>query len=207
MATRKPKSLLPPETISSLEELRVGVGGCQRCPLWQRATHGVPGEGATKARVMLIGEQPGDQEDLAGKPFVGPAGKLLDRALVEAGIDRATVFVTNVVKHFSLTERGKRRLHKKPTDREIEACVAWLHAEIRIVRPETIVCLGSTAAQTLLGRHIKVSIDRGRLFESDLARRVLVTVHPSSILRVPSEARAEAYAGFVADLKRIHASE
>src|SRR5438876_12065183 len=148
MTARKPKSpppeSPPPESVSSLEELRAAVGSCQRCPLWKTATQGVSGEGAEKARVMLVGEQPGDQEDLAGKPFVGPAGQLLDRALVEAGIDRGTVYVTNVVKHFSWTERGKRRLHKKPTDREIEACVAWLHAEIRIVRPETIVCLGST---------------------------------------------------------------
>jgi DNA polymerase len=187
----------------TLEELARDIDHCRGCPLWENATQGVPGEGARGARVMLVGEQPGDQEDLAGKPFVGPAGKLLDRALVEAGIDRREVFVTNTVKHFSWTPRGKRRLHKKPSEREIAACMDWLRAEIRLVKPDVIVCLGATAAHALLGPSVKVTVERGRFLPSELAPRVLVTVHPSSILRGDPSERERAFAEFVRDLARI----
>ena len=187
----------------TLDELARDIARCRGCPLWANATQAVPGEGARGARVMLVGEQPGDQEDLAGKPFVGPAGKLLDRALVEAGIDRRQVFVTNAVKHFSWIPRGKRRLHKKPSDREVAACMDWLRAEIRLVRPDVIVCLGATAAHALLGPGVKVTVERGRFLESPLGARVLVSVHPSSILRGDPDDRARAFAAFVSDLKRI----
>jgi len=155
---------------------------------------------------MLVGEQPGDQEDLAGHPFVGPAGKLLDRALEEAGIDRDQVYVTNVVKHFkwAASERGKRRIHKKPNSLEIQACRAWIDSEIRVVRPEVVVCLGATAAQALLGRDFRVSAQRGRPVPSELAKHVVATVHPSSILRAADEeARHQQMADFVRDLKEI----
>ncbi|MGH8713146.1 MAG: UdgX family uracil-DNA binding protein, partial [Casimicrobiaceae bacterium] len=168
--------------------------------LWERATHGVPGEGAAHARIMLIGEQPGDQEDLAGRPFVGPAGKLLDKALAEAGVDRRQVYVTNVVKHFSWFPRGKRRMHKTPSQQEVAACLDWLRQELRLVRPRIVVCLGATAAKALLGPAIRVTVDRGRWLESDLAERVMVTVHPSAILRAPPEDFDAAYAALVRDL-------
>ena len=188
---------------SSLAELARSVQDCRRCPLWKNATQGVPGEGAAHARVMLVGEQPGDQEDLTGRPFVGPAGKLLDKALAEAGVDRRQVFVTNVVKHFSWFPRGKRRMHKTPSQQEVAACLDWLRQELRLVRPRVVVCLGATAAKALLGPAIRVTVDRGRWLESDLAEHVMVTVHPSAILRAPAEDFDQAYARLVKDLAMI----
>jgi len=152
---------------------------------------------------MLIGEQPGDQEDLAGRPFVGPAGKLLDKALAEAGVDRKEVYVTNAVKHFSWFPRGKRRMHKTPSQQEVAACLDWLRQELRLVKPSVIVCLGATAAKALLGPSVRVTVDRGRWLESDLAEHVMVTVHPSSILRVPRKDFDDAYAALVRDFKLL----
>jgi DNA polymerase len=171
----------------SLTRAREEAKGCRACDLWKHATQTVFGEGPAKATLMLVGEQPGDAEDLSGHPFVGPAGKLLDRALADAGIDRASVYVTNAVKHFKFEERGKRRIHKKPRASEIGACRPWLDTEIALVRPRVIVCLGATAAQALLGSSFKVTQQRGILVPSPLAARVLATVHPSSILRAPDE--------------------
>ncbi len=185
----------------TLEQLREAARGCKRCDLWKSGTQTVFGEGSPEARLMLVGEQPGDQEDLAGRPFVGPAGKLLDRALEEAGIDRELAYVTNVVKHFKWQPRGKRRIHQKPNAAEIAACRPWLDAELALVRPEVLVCLGATAAQALLGRQFRVSRDRGVPVESDLAPVVMATVHPSSILR--SENREEETALLVEDLRRV----
>src|SRR6266404_7258451 len=166
---------------------------CTLCPLYRNATQTVFGEGPAKATIMLVGEQPGDQEDLAGHPFVGPAGKILDQALIEAGIDRDEVYVTNVVKHFkwSPAERGKRRIHKKPRYSEINACRPWLDAELNAVKPQVLVCLGATAAQSLLGRDFSVSRQRGQWIQSELAPNVMATVHPSSILRAPDHASRE----------------
>jgi uracil-DNA glycosylase family protein len=165
------------------------------------------GEGDAHARVMFVGEQPGHEEDLAGRPFVGPAGKLLDRALAEAGIDRRRVYVTNVVKHFKWEPKGKRRIHAKPNASEIGACRPWLEAELELVKPEVLVCLGATAAQALLGRQFRVSVDRGRFVPSPLAPRALATVHPSAILRAPDdETRRAEMKRFVADLKVVAAA-
>jgi DNA polymerase len=188
----------------TLKGVRESARDCQRCDLYKRATQTVFGEGPGKADVMMIGEQPGDSEDLAGHPFVGPAGKLLDRALEEAGIDRAHVYVTNVVKHFKWEPRGKRRIHAKPNSAEIAACRPWLETEIAIVKPRVVVCLGATAAQALLGRTFRVTQQRGRFVPSPLAPRVTATVHPSSILRAPDdEARHAEMRRFVQDLKRV----
>lgn len=188
----------------TIDKVRAAAKECRACGLWRRATQTVFGEGARKAELMLIGEQPGDAEDLAGYPFVGPAGKLLDHALEDVGIDRAGVYVTNVVKHFKWEPRGKRRIHKKPNAREIAACRPWLDTEIALVKPQAIVCLGATAAQALLGRQFKVTADRGRFITSPLAPLVLATVHPSSILRAPDEeARREELKRFTADLRKV----
>jgi uracil-DNA glycosylase family protein len=188
----------------SLSVLRKAARTCQDCPLWARATQTVFGEGSPHALVMLVGEQPGDQEDLQGHPFVGPAGQLLDRALQEAGVDRNTVYITNAVKHFKWEPRGKRRLHKTPAQREIEACRQWLEGEIRAVQPRVIACLGATAARALLGREFRVTRQRGKLVESPHARFVFATFHPSAILRAPDEgSREAAFAGLVADLALI----
>jgi DNA polymerase len=177
---------------------------CRRCPLFERATQTVFGDGPAGADLMLVGEQPGDKEDLTGQPFVGPAGALLDRALEAAGIDRARVYVTNAVKHFKWTERGKRRIHEKPNREEILACRFWLEEELKIVRPRIIVALGATAASSLYGPKVKVLRDRGTWIETEWAPVATVTVHPSSILRAPDEAvRDEAFRAFLADLKRI----
>ena len=177
---------------------------CRRCELWQHATQAVGGVGPKRARLMLVGEQPGDQEDIAGKPFVGPAGRLLDDALIEAGIDRSQTYVTNVVKHFKWEPRGKRRIHKKPNAREITACRPWLEAEISLVKPKVIVCLGATATQALLGSKFKVTRQRGQFIESTLAPYIMATVHPSSILRAPDdETRHEEKRKFIEDLKRV----
>jgi DNA polymerase len=190
----------------TLSSVREASADCQACRLYKHATQTVFGEGPKRARVMLVGEQPGDAEDVAGHPFVGPAGKLLDRALEEAGIDRRQVYVTNVVKHFKWEPRGKRRIHAKPNSAEIAACRPWLETEIALVKPQVLVCLGATAAQALLGRAFKVSQQRGRFVPSDLAPRVTATVHPSSILRAPDdESRHAEMKHFVADLKRVAA--
>jgi DNA polymerase len=189
---------------SSLSRLREAAAGCRGCHLWENATQTVFGEGARTADVMLVGEQPGDQEDLAGKPFVGPAGRILDQALEEAGIDRRQAYVTNVVKHFKWQPRGKRRIHQKPNWSEMAACRPWLEAELEVVEPDVVVCLGATAAQALIGRDFRVSRQRGEVVDSPLARYVLATVHPSSILRQRDDASREAeYAAFVDDLRVV----
>jgi uracil-DNA glycosylase len=192
-------ALIPPKP--TLRKVAEAAKGCRACDLWRSGTQTVFGEGRAKAELMLVGEQPGDQEDLAGRPFVGPAGQLLDRALEEAGIDREVAYVTNVVKHFKWQPRGKRRIHQKPNAAEIAACRPWLDAELALIRPEVLVCLGATAAQALLGRQFRVSRDRGVPVESDLAPVVMATVHPSSILR--SENREEETALLVEDLRRV----
>jgi DNA polymerase len=207
MATRKPvlstaAPLIPSD--ARLPQLREIASGCRACPLWEKGTQTVFGAGPARAEVLLAGEQPGNDEDLAGLPFVGPAGRLLDKALVEAGIDRERAYVTNVVKHFKWEARGKRRIHAKPNAGEVTACLPWLHAEIRLVRPEVIVCLGATAAQALLGRQFRVTQQRGELLSSELAPAIMATVHPSSILRAPDEEkrRTETLA-FIQDLRRV----
>jgi DNA polymerase len=187
----------------SLEKLREVAAGCTACPLHETGTQTVFGEGSSNAEVMFVGEQPGDQEDLQGKPFVGPAGKLFDKALEDAGIDRSQVYVTNVVKHFKWQARGKRRIHQNPNWSEIAACRPWLEAELEVVEPRVLVCLGATAAQALLGRDFRVSRQRGELVESDLAENVLATVHPSSILRADEETRDAEYGELVRDLKTV----
>jgi uracil-DNA glycosylase len=187
----------------TLPKLREAAAGCKACPLWETGTQTVFGEGARKAEVMFVGEQPGDQEDLQGKPFVGPAGTLLDKAMVEAGIERDKAYVTNVVKHFKWQGRGKRRIHQKPNWAEIAACRPWLDAELAVVEPRVLVCLGATAAQALLGRQFRVSRQRGELVDSPLAENVLATVHPSAILRADEESRELEYREFVRDLEKV----
>ena len=190
----------------SVKSVREAAKDCQACELWKRGTQTVFGEGSPKAQLMFVGEQPGNEEDLTGHPFVGPAGKLLDRALEAAGIDRSSVYVTNVVKHFKWEPRGKRRIHKKPSAREVAACRPWLDTEIELVKPRAIVCLGATAAQALLGRQFKVTAHRGELIPSALAPLVLATVHPSSLLRAPDdETRRKETLRFVEDLKVVAA--
>jgi len=204
----------PPAPVPSrptLPALREAAAACRACDLFLRGTQTVFGEGEApeaerRASVVLVGEQPGDQEDRQGRPFVGPAGRLLDKALVEAGIDRRQAYVTNVVKHFKWEPRGKRRIHQKPNEREIAACRPWLDAELAVLRPRVIVCLGATAAQALLGRGFRVTKQRGQLVPSPLAPFVTATVHPSSILRAPDdESRHAEYARFVDDLRRVAA--
>jgi uracil-DNA glycosylase len=195
--------LIPPNP--TIPKLRAAAANCRACDLWKRGTQTVFGEGSAKARIMLVGEQPGDQEDIQGRPFVGPAGKILDKALAEAGIDREDVYVTNAVKHFKWEPRGKRRIHKKPNSIEIAACKPWLEAEIEVVHPQVIICLGATAAQALLGREFKVSTQRGVWVPSPLAPFMMATVHPSSLLRAPDEeTRRLETRRFVADLKLVH---
>src|SRR5512143_1595404 len=194
--------LVPPAP--TLPKLRAVAARCRACDLWERGTQTVFGEGSSRARVMLVGEQPGDREDVEGRPFVGPAGRILDASLVKAGIDRSEVYVTNVCKHFKWEPRGKRRIHQKPNSVEISACRPWLDAELAVVRPDVLVCLGATAAQALLGRAFKVSRQRGEFVVSPLAPRVLATVHPSSLLRAPDdETRRRETARFVEDLKKV----
>ena len=184
-----------------LDQLREEAAGCRACDLWKTGTQTVFGEGGAQAEVMMVGEQPGDREDIEGRPFVGPAGHVLDQALEQVGIDRDLVYMTNVVKHFKWRPRGKRRIHQKPNAEEIRACRQWLDAELEVVRPRVLVCLGAVAAQALLGSQFRVTRERGRFVESPLAERVIATVHPSSILRAPdAEARTAAMAHFVADL-------
>jgi uracil-DNA glycosylase family protein len=190
--------------VTSLKSLREEVQSCRACELWQGTTQAVFGEGTAKAEAMFVGEQPGDREDREGKPFVGPAGRIFDQALEEAGIDRALVYVTNVVKHFHYEQRGKRRIHQRPRAEHIKACRPWLEAELAAVKPRVLVCLGAVPAQALVGRHVKVTKDRGKPLDSELAPVVMVTVHPSSILRARGETeRDEAYRGFVADLRSV----
>jgi uracil-DNA glycosylase family protein len=191
-----------PERLS-LSSLRESAAGCQACPLWRTGTQTVFGEGARHSDVMFVGEQPGDREDRAGRPFVGPAGRLLDEALVEAGIDRTHAYVTNVVKHFKWQARGKRRIHAKPAWSEIAACRPWLDAELAVVKPDVLVCLGATAAQALLGRSFRVTKQRGRAVDSELAPNVLATIHPSAILRAADQDRERERAAFVDDLKVV----
>ena len=191
----------PPDT-SNLTEVREAARHCTACHLHKRGTQTVFGEGPSDAVIMLVGEQPGDYEDVAGKPFVGPAGKIMDQALEEAGIDRKEVYVTNAVKHFKWEPRGKRRIHQKPNSREIAACRPWLEAELQIVKPKLVVAMGATAAQTIFGPTFRVTRERGKVLSSKLAPRVLATVHPSSLLRQPDEAsRQREYEHFVADLR------
>ena len=185
----------------SLKKLREAAAGCKACPLWKTGTQTVFGEGAAHAHVVFVGEQPGDREDLEGHPFVGPAGQLLDRALEEARIDRQQVYVTNVVKHFKWKPQGKRRIHQKPNWSEIAACRPWLDAEVAVLKPRVLVCLGATAAQALLGRDFRVSRQRGELVDSPLAEKTIATVHPSSILR--AEDRDLQFAEFVRDLQKV----
>jgi uracil-DNA glycosylase family protein len=203
MARARPPSpaeaLIPPDP--DLDALRSAAAGCRACDLWERGTQTVFGEGEPGAELVLVGEQPGDKEDLEGAPFVGPAGRVLDAGLEAAGIDRRLAYVTNVVKHFKWEPRGKVRLHKTPNAAEVHACRPWLEAELRTLRPSVLVCLGATAAKALLGPSFKVSEQRGRFVDSDLAPSVLATVHPSSILRTDGPDRDAAMDAFVADLR------
>jgi DNA polymerase len=194
---------IPPNP--TIPRMRSASKACRGCDLWKNATQTVFGEGATRARVMFVGEQPGDKEDLQGRPFVGPAGRILDKALEESRIPRGEVYVTNAVKHFKSEPRGKRRIHKKPSAREVEACKPWLEAEIRSLHPDIVVCLGATAAQSLLGRAFRVTTSRGEVFSLP-AGFAMATVHPSSILRMrDDEARHAAMRDFVNDLKQVRA--
>jgi uracil-DNA glycosylase len=195
---------LPPRP--TLPKLRAAAAGCRACPLWETGTQTVFGEGAAKAAVMFVGEQPGDQEDKQGRPFVGPAGRVLEEALELAGIDRGATYVTNAVKHFKWEARGKRRIHAKPSWSEQTACRPWLEAELAAVRPAVLVCLGATAAQSLLGKQFRVTKERGRWLESDLAEHVTATIHPSAILRQrDDESRHAEMAQFVEDMKLVAA--
>ena len=206
LRTDEPLQASPPKAVRAkgLRALRAEAAHCTACPLYKNATQTVFGEGPQTARIVFVGEQPGDQEDLAGKPFVGPAGKLLDRALADAGIDRESVYITNAVKHFKWTARGKRRLHQKPDARETAACRPWLQGELAAIRPAVLVCLGATAAQSIVGRGARVLRDRGKAQVSPLAQQTVMTIHPSALLRAPDEkSRAEGYALFVKDLKIV----
>jgi uracil-DNA glycosylase family protein len=207
MASRKEPSgsaarFLPAKrTLASLKE---AAAGCRGCELYKRGTQTVFGEGRVHARVMMVGEQPGNDEDLAGRPFVGPAGRVLDRALAEAGLDRSDIYITNIVKHFKWRPQGKRRIHDKPNASEVEACRPWFEAELDVVQPEVLVLLGATAAQALFGRQFRISVDRGRFLTSSLAPRVFATVHPSALLRIEDEeTRHEEMQRFVDEMKLV----
>jgi uracil-DNA glycosylase len=192
----------PPDTARTVEQLKDAAASCHGCDLWENATQTVFGEGEEHSRMMLVGEQPGDQEDLQGKPFVGPAGRLLERALDEAGIDRRLVYVTNAVKHFRWTRRGKRRLHEKPNAGQVRACRPWLEAEVEVVKPRMLVLLGATAAQSVMGPAFRVSKQRGEVLQSPFGIPVVATMHPSSILRAAdAESREAAMSSFISDLK------
>ncbi len=194
--------LVPPRP--TLPNLRAAAAGCRACHLWERGTQTVFGEGAAAADVVFVGEQPGDREDLEGHPFIGPAGRLLERAIAEAGLDRNRIYITNVVKHFKWEPRGKKRIHQKPNAGEIGACRPWLDAELAVIRPAAVVCLGATAAQALLGKTFKVTQHRGEVMPSALAPLVMGTIHPSSILRAPDdETRRAELERFVEDLKKL----
>jgi DNA polymerase len=203
-ATGSAADFIPPKP--TLPKLRAAAMTCRGCHLWTLGTQTVFGEGPKRARVIIVGEQPGDQEDRAGHPFVGPSGKLLDRALEQAGIDRDDVYVTNAVKHFKWErgEKSARRIHKKPNDAEIRACHPWLEEEMRLVQPEVVVCLGATAAQAIMGKSFKVTKERGRAVKSPGGGTVIATVHPSSVLRAPDpDARAQAEKDFFSDIKKV----
>jgi DNA polymerase len=203
MPDRASETASVPDT-DRLDDLREAVQSCRACELWKGTTQAVLGEGERGARLMLVGEQPGNREDIEGHPFVGPAGRILDQGLERAGIDRASVYVTNAVKHFRYKARGKRRIHQTPERAQVIACAPWLDAELRIVAPEALVCLGATAARALLGSQVRIGRDRGRRMDSDLAPLVTLTTHPSAILRAPDDAgRAEAMDAFVADLEQV----
>jgi uracil-DNA glycosylase len=205
VAEQEPNDATPflPER-RSLKALREAAAGCRGCHLWRGATQTVFGEGRKASRIMLVGEQPGDREDRAGEPFVGPAGRELDRGLEAAGIDRADAYVTNVVKHFKFEERGRRRIHQTPKRFEIDACTPWLEEELKVVKPEALVLLGATAAKALLGSSFRVTRQRGELLDSELARIVTATIHPSAILRGPDEqTRAEEREAFAEDLRVV----
>lgn len=193
----------PVPTRPTLKSLHEAVPACRACDLWEGATQAVMGEGAKHANLMLVGEQPGDREDIEGHPFVGPAGGVLDRGLEGAGIARDDVYITNAVKHFRYKLRGKRRIHQKPDRWQVAACFPWLEAELNVVQPAALVCLGATAAQALLGSHIRIGRDRGQPIESDLAELVTLTTHPSAILRTDDADREQAMAEFVADLAKV----
>lgn len=187
----------------SLTAFHEAVDGCRACPLWRDATQGVFGEGPRDARLMLVGEQPGDSEDLEGRPFVGSSGRLLDEYLEEAGLDRSELFVTNAVKHFKHQQRGKRRIHDKPNRTEVTACIPWFEAEVELVAPAMIVCLGATAARAVIGPNVRVTKDRGRVFESRFASWVMPTYHPSALLRAPAEVRKRNREAFREDLAAV----
>ena len=204
VSTGSAADFIPPNP--TLPKLRAAAMKCRGCELWTRGTQTVFGEGPARARVIIVGEQPGDQEDKAGHPFVGPSGRLLDRALEEAGIDRDDVYVTNAVKHFKWErgEKSARRIHKKPNDAEIRACHPWLDEEIRLVKPDVVVCLGATAAQSIMGKAFKVTKERGRAVPAPFGGTVIASVHPSSVLRAPDpESRAQAERDFIADMKKV----
>ena len=201
---RAPVYLAKPPPTRDLNALRAAAEKCKACPLWKSGTQTVFGEGPARARIVFVGEQPGDKEDLEGKPFVGPAGRMLDKALAEAGVNRAETYVTNAVKHFKWEPAGKRRLHKKPNSREIAACRPWLLSEIDSLQPELIVCLGATAAQSVLQRPVKIGEERGKLLDSPHGAKVLITVHPSSLLRVQNQPdREQHWNAFVRDLRLL----
>jgi uracil-DNA glycosylase len=197
---RQLPSIVAPDS-GNLKDIEQAAKTCKACALWENATQTVFGEGKGKARVMVVGEQPGDQEDRQGHPFVGPAGHVLDRALAESGIDRNHLYVTNAVKHFKWEPRGKRRIHKKPADAEIAACYQWLERELELVQPVLVIAMGATAARALLGRATPIEANRGRLMPFHAGMQILITVHPSYLLRVPDQFRAEAYSRFVQDLR------
>ncbi len=201
MASHLPSYLI--QTHPTLEGLRSAVQKCRGCDLYLHATQAVLGEGPEHARVMFVGEQPGNDEDLKGRPFVGPAGRLLERGLDDAGIPRETVYVTNAVKHFKFEERGKRRIHKKPSAAEVHACLPWLEAELEVVQPAIVVCLGATAAQALLGRDYRLTREHGTFRMLEKGRKATSTVHPSAVLRAKDEDREAMYAGFVDDLRQV----
>jgi len=187
----------------TLDGLRAAVRECRACPLWENATQAVFGEGLRRSRVMLVGEQPGDREDIEGRPFVGPAGAVLDKALAEAGIERRDAYVTNAVKHFKWVARGKRRIHQAPRAEEIKACAPWLEAEMQVVRPEVVVCLGATAVRAIIGSKHRVMRDHGQFVDSKLGRTAVATLHPSAILRAQDDDRDDAMAMLVGDLKLV----
>jgi DNA polymerase len=202
----EPMKRKPSTSGDSIEALREQAAGCRACPLWKDATQTVFGEGQQHAQVMLVGEQPGDKEDLAGKPFVGPAGQMLDRALKEVGVDRDKLYVTNAVKHFKFVPRGKIRLHQKPNTAEIKACRQWYERELAAIKPDLVVAMGATAAQSVFGKITPINKNRGRLIDLEDGTKALVTVHPSYLLRLPDEdARAREYERFVDDLKIVAA--
>ena len=204
LVTETAEIYIPPRP--TLPSLRKAAASCQACDLYKRGTQTVFGEGAKQAETMLVGEQPGNEEDLSGHPFVGPAGKLLDKALEAAGIDRTQTYVTNIVKHFKWVPRGKKRIHEKPNTGEIRACLPWFEWELKTVRPKIVVCHGATAAQAILGNKFRVTQQRGQLLSSPIAPKVMATVHPSSILRAPDDdARRQEMQRFIDDLKKVSA--